>query len=307
VKLGRKGEIVRVGFFDFIIRDAVPFPTDHVMVICDSGIRAEKTGDARDQFNHRVSCYRIGLALIRRAFPRISPLLEHLRDLHPTGLGLPLRRIYQMLLRLPECATARELQEMLPEDDLGPLLATHCAPPDGLYPVRGVVLFGLAECERASRFAALLRAGRFGEIGEMMRTSHDGDRVARLRADGEEEPFLAPTSDGYLLRLIEDLESGDPARVLGAQIHRQPGSYRCSLAAIDRMVDISTRVPGVVGAQLAGAGLGGCMMVLARTDAVEALRATLTERYYEPAGGTPRLLVCRPIAGAGVLAKDRDR
>jgi galactokinase len=307
VKLGKMGEVIRVGFFDLAIRETVPFPPDHVMVVCDSGIRAEKTADARDRFNHRISCYRIGLALIRRASPQVSPLIQHLRDLSPGKLGLPLRSVYQMLLHLPEGATASELRRMLPDDDLDSLFATHGIPPDGTYPIRGVVLYGLAECERASRFAPLLREGRIDEIGRMMRVSHDGDRVARFGADDREEAFVAPTSNRYLIRLIEDLASEDPARVLRAQLHQQPGSYRCSLAEIDRMVDISTRVPGVAGAQLAGAGLGGCMMVLARTDAVDALRACLAEHYYEPTGRPANLLVCRPIAGAGILLKDSDR
>ena len=55
---------------------------------------------------------------------------------------------------------------------------------------------------------------------------------------------------------FEDLESGEPERVERAQLHWQPGSYRCSVPEIDHMVDLALRVEGVVGAQLAGAGLG---------------------------------------------------
>jgi N-acetylgalactosamine kinase len=303
VKLGQKGKILRVAFFDFAIEDAVSFPLDHAMVVCDSGIRAEKGNQARDQFNYRVSCYHIGLGLIRRAFPQLSPVIRLLRDVDFRRLGLPLSWIYQMLLRLPERAAIGELRRMFPDEELAPLLATHETPADGIYPIRGVVLYGLAECERASRFTPLLREGRIDEIGRMMNVSHDGDRIARFGPDGRGEVFRAPTADDYLLGLIEDLESGEPARVQRAQLHRQPGSYGCSIADIDRMVDISLRIPGVAGAQLAGAGLGGCMMVLARSDAVGALRAELTERYYERVGRLPRILVCRPVAGAGILMK----
>jgi len=303
VKLGKTGEIIRVSFFDFAIEETVPLPQDWVMVVCDSGIRAEKSGGARNQFNHRVSCYRIGLALIRRAFPKISPLIEHLRDLSAEKLGLPSSWIYEMLLHLPERATAAELRQLLPDAELDPLLATHETPADGVYPIRGVVLYGLAECERASRFTRLLREKRIDEIGEMMCVSHDGDRVSRFGPDGSQEAFLAPTSSGHLRGLIDDLGSGEPARVKRAQLHRQSGSYRCSLPEIDRMVDLSSAVPGVAGAQIAGAGLGGCMMVLAHVDAVEALRRELTARYYQPAGRPPRILVCRPVAGAGILLK----
>lgn len=301
VKLGQEGQILRVTFFDFAIQETVSLPRDYAMLVCDSGIRAWKTANAKHQFNHRVSCYRIGLALIRKQFPRLSPLIEHLRDVNARKLGLPPSWIYEMLLLLPERATASELQQMLPDEDLAHLFATHQAPADGIYPIRGVVLYGLAESERASRFAPLLRENRIAEIGEMMNVSHDGDRVSRSSPDGREEEFRAPTSNGHLLGLIEDLESRKPERVLQAQLHRQPGCYACSIPEIDRMVDISTRVPGVAGAQLAGAGLGGCMMALLDGDAVDTLRARLTEEYYQPTGQPPRIFSCRPVAGAGIL------
>jgi galactokinase len=103
------------------------------------------------------------------------------------------------------------------------------------------------------------------------------------------------------LDLVEDLESGDPERVVRAQLQWQPGSYRCSLPEIDRMVDVSLRTEGVVGAQLAGAGLGGCMMVLAQEDALPRLVENLTAQYYRPSGRPPSVMVCKPIAGSSVL------
>ncbi|MCX7424077.1 MAG: hypothetical protein NTW96_00315 [Planctomycetia bacterium] len=54
------------------------------------------------------------------------------------------------------------------------------------------------------------------------------------------------------------------------------------------MVDITSAVPGVVGTQIAGAGLGGCVMILARRDCVEAVAKALASRYYRPAGHCPR-------------------
>ncbi|MFW6108709.1 MAG: galactokinase, partial [bacterium] len=60
-------------------------------------------------------------------------------------------------------------------------------------------------------------------------------------------------------------------------------------------------VEGVVGAHLAGAGLGGCIMVLTRQDAVEALERAMVERYYEPAGREPQVQVCLPVEGSGIF------
>jgi N-acetylgalactosamine kinase len=306
IRLGQRGNVLKVAFFEFAVEDAVPFPGEYVMAVVDSGLRAHKSGDAKDQFNHRVACYRVGFRLIRRLHPPLAPLLHHLRDVNVRTLGLPLGGIYRILLGLPERATRAELEALLPGEDLRPLWASHKEPGDGFYPIRGVVLFGLAECERARLYADCLRSGRFDEIGRMTKASHDGDRVAVWNANGEAEPFLAPASDAHLLRLIEDLESGAPDRIERAQLAWQPGRYACSLPAIDRMVDIAAATEGVVGAQLAGAGLGGCLMVLVRREAVPALRANL-EKAAAAAGPVPAVLICLPIAGAGYLFGSRPR
>ena len=303
VKLGQKGKVIKVTFFEFAIQEAVSFPPDHVMVVCDSGISAKKNANARDQFNHRICCYRLGYRLIRKAFPQFAPLLQHLRDVNTRHLGLPLSWIYRILLHLPEQTTRQELRAMLSGEDIEPFFETHAEPADGLYPIRGVVLFGLGEMERARLYADCLKSGRIGDIGALMKVSHDGDRAATTDEQGNETPYHAATSNGDLLGLLEDLESGDPDRVIHAQLQWQPGSYGCSLPAIDRMVDAACRTEGVVGAQLAGAGLGGCMMVLARREAVPALKTAVIRGYYEPAGKPPSILICNPIAGAGVLMR----
>ncbi len=301
VKLGRRGQVIQVAFFDFAVKQAVEFPDDYVMVVGDSGIRARKSANARDQFNHRIACYRLGLRLIRRFNPQFAPLLEHLRDVNVRTLRVPLTWIYRILLQLPEQATRAQLGELLEGEDLEPLLGTHRPPENGLYPIRGTVLYGLAECERARRCADYLRTGRLADIGRMMKISHDGDRVVTWMRDGQSKPYHAPTGNNYLLALMADLESGDPDRVEQAQLTWQPGSYACSLPAIDRMVDIANATPGIAGAQLAGAGLGGCMMVLARRDAVPTLAERLRQGCSEPAHQPPAILVCRPVAGSGLL------
>ncbi len=301
VKLGQKGKVIKVTFFDFAVQESVPFPSDYVLAVCDSGVRAEKSANAKDQFNHRICCYRIGFRLIKQLFPQYAPLLKHLRDVNVRNLRVPLGWIYRILLHLPEQATRDDLRALLPGEDLDPLFAAHEPPPDGLYPIRGVVLYGLAEMERARLYADYLKEGRIQEIGHIMNTSHDGDRVSCFAPDGSNERYRAPDSNTYLLGLMEDLESGKPDRVNRAQLEWQPGAYTCSLPVIDKMVDISLRTEGVVGAQLAGAGLGGCMMVLTRRESVDALKKNLAEGYYGPVGKKPNILICTPIAGSGVL------
>ena len=136
----------------------------------------------------------------------------------------------------------------------------------------------------------------------MMKRSHDGDRVVSHDENWRERPFRADVSNMAMLNLLSDLESGDPDRVIRAQLDRQSGAYACSLPEIDRMVDIADRTPGVLGAQLAGAGLGGCMMVLCEDSAIPELQRRLDELYYHPAGRPSAMMVCRPVAGSGLFA-----
>jgi len=280
----------------------VPFPDGYRLIICDSQVKALKSAVVQDTFNHRLACYRIGLALIKARYPQYAPLFHHLRDVNIRTLGIPLAWIYKLLLRLPEQARRTELEALLPPDQLSPLFATHAPPADGLYPIRGVVLYGLAECERSRIATDLLTI----ELGQLMMISHDGDRVCTYDEAWRPQPYPARVSNDYLLDLIDDLESGDPERVLRAQIQHQPGGYRCSTPEIDLMVDIALRTEGVVGAQLAGAGLGGCMMVLARQEAVDGLMARMTELYYHPRGLRPTMSISLPIAGSGVLLEGNE-
>ena len=72
-------------------------------------------------------------------------------------------------------------------------------------------------------------------------------------------------------------------------------------SAIDRLVDLADSTDGVVGAQLAGAGLGGCMMVLVRAGALDGLLARLKKEFYQPRKLPVDVHVCTPVAGAGLL------
>lgn len=300
MKYSQKGRVAQVSFFPFALNKTVDFPPDYRLVICNSGIQARKAVGARDVFNHRVACYRLGLQLVKVKYPQYAPLLQHLRDINTRTMAIPLSWIYRIILSLPERISRAELEALLPARELEPLLVTHAPQPEG-YPVRGVVLFGLAECERSRIGADLLAEGRVGEFGRLMNASHNGDRIVSYDSDGVAQPYQYRVSDAYLLRLITDLESGEQEKVQAAQLEWQPGAYRCSTPEIDRMVDLALEVPGVAGAQLAGAGLGGCMMVLAHHTATASLAERLREFYYVPRSASPDISVCIPIAGSGAL------
>ena len=114
-------------------------------------------------------------------------------------------------------------------------------------------------------------------------------------------PFSTDISDDRLHALIDDLISWEAPRIARAQLHRQPGAYRCSIREIDALVDIACRTPGVLGAQIAGAGLGGCAMVLVESEAVASLTERLERLFYTPLGLEPGVNVCTPSAGSSLL------
>jgi galactokinase len=67
------------------------------------------------------------------------------------------------------------------------------------------------------------------------------------------------------------------------------------------MIQIALDTPGVLGAQLSGAGLGGCMMALAEQRAAATVIQNMTDRYYAPNGLEPGAFEFAPVAGSGPL------
>ena len=283
--------VSRLGFFPFRLEGEVPFPDDLQVVITHSGSKAVKSAGARDVFNQRVACYELAQLFLRRMWPPAAGM-EHLRDLVPARLKVDVSDIYNALRMLPNRPSRRQIRSLLPRedhDDLDRIFATHAN--QGGYDMRGVAMFGIAECVRSQSFAQLLEQRDLSGIRRLMAASHDGDRRWRFRRDGSVSRCLVRTDDAALARLA----------ATHAELSAQPGRYACSTRAIDQLVDIADSTDGVVGAQLAGAGLGGCMMILVRRSARPALMERLRQEFYEPNDLAFAANVCQPVAGAGIL------
>ncbi len=292
MKFARTGCVVQLGFHPMSVGRIARWPQGFALLVANSLQQARKSDGARDRFNQRVACYHIGREMLLVKRPHLRDRVEHLRDLTPHRLGWPDSAVADMLHDLP-CALRRD--QIAPEigDEMAErLLLTHdCG--DDAYRVRSVVLFGLAECERSRRCADDIAAGAMDRIGRLMNVSHDGDRVTSTDARWQ-------WSEG---RQYPDADLDDVVRRCdyGETLADQPGGYACSTARLDSMVDAVLQVEGVLGAQLSGAGLGGCMMALMRESSVDAARDALIRRCYEPWGLEPSLFVCRPVAGCGPI------
>jgi N-acetylgalactosamine kinase len=300
IKFSRQGHSSHIRFFPLAI-ELVRFPEDYKVVVCNTGIRAQKAAGARDIFNQRVVAYQIGLMLIKERFPQFAARLERFRDLNAANLGVDEATIYELLLSLPRSITRQKLAQALPDQQqqLQRLYGSH-ADPEGGYWVRRVCLFGVAECQRSEMAAERLRARDVAGFGELMTLSHEGDRVSRRK--GQERVVQGhKVRKRRLRRLIADLRSGDPARVESARLWRQPGGYMVSCPEADELVDSALAVEGVAGARLVGAGMGGCVAAVVRHDRVEELTRTVRTEYYQARGKAPDIEVFAPIGGSGVL------
>ncbi len=305
MKFGAKGAVSHVKFHDFDLLSRVRFPEDHHLVVCNSFLQAKKAAGARAIFNSRVGSYLLGIAWIHAKYPQYAPLVQFVRDICPDHLGVALAQIYRVILSLPKSVTAQEARELASYHPVAQQqILTQLDDPEAPreYPIRAVMLFGVAECARAKQALACLENDRMEELGRLMSISHDGERCYRVADDLSHVPFESDVSDTYLQGLIDDVESEDPKGIGSAQLHNQPGGYGCSVLEVDALVDIALRTPGVLGAQLAGAGLGGCAMAIVRADAVAALNERLQKLFYQPKGLPSGIEVCVPAAGSCVVS-----
>ena len=301
IYLGQRGRIAHVGYLPFRVERIIDAPKGYQVIIANSHIKAAKSSQAKHTFNARIASYNLGLALLKQRCPEIANTVEYVRDIDPSKLGCATSDIYRFLLKVPQFATRKDFRAMLSREHQEMIeanFATH-AEPDHYNP-RGVLLFGAAEIIRSSMCVDLLEAGKVEQFGNLMKVSHHGDRVSRPGPEGRYHAIKGNCSDQYLSQLIADLAGEDPEKVLQAQLYMQPGRYACSTPEIDQMVDIASSVPGVAGAQIAGAGLGGCIMILARRGRVEAARKALAKHYYRPAGLQPAIIPCITVEGAGL-------
>ena len=271
MKCSRPGCVTHLDFKPFSIGRAAPFPASCAVVVANSMETSKKAEGSRDKFNGQVAAYELALLLVKKSFP--DRRLDIFRDLAEVRPAAELRH---MLRAIPESATREELRALLPESGecLARLFSTHADP--GAYALRAVAEYGVSEIARSASFMDALYSGDFARLGEMMKTSHDGDRVSW--PDGARRPSFA--------------DGDDPAAWCGA--------YACSTPRIDGLCDMLCAAPGVYGAQLVGAGLGGCVVALVAKDRADAVLETLARDFYGKLGLPPAAFVCVPSEGSGV-------
>ncbi len=297
MKCGKRGEITHMNFFPFAVGESVTWPEEYDIVVANSGIKAKKSGNARDRFNAMVTSYELAYLWVLKEFPEYADRIHCLRDINASNLGISEADIYRMLLKVPLTIKTENIFDLYPEEwqkRIKRTLSTHHNFPE--YRLRGVLLYGLAECARAEHCIDLLKGANYDRLGELMCLSHNGDRVWQNGA-----PFTGEDDDEYLLKLIDGLESGNAEQIEACSLYNQPGTYACSTREIDMLIDYIISRDGVLGAQLSGAGLGGCVIALVRHEYTEKLISSLNQIYYKVRGLEPSANVFTPVAGSLVF------
>ena len=270
MRCSRPGMITHLAFKPFGIGRSVKFPSNCSVIVADSLEQSKKSEGSKDVFNAKVAAYEFALMLVKREFPDLK-LLEF-RDI---AFCASADEVRNMIAAIPAKVTRDDLRKLLPEirERLEEIFATHADP--GEYDLHGVAYYGVSEIMRAEIAPQLLSEGRFEEFGELMKISHDGDRVSgRMPAS---------------------------TVVFGAGLERDCGAYACSTERIDSMCDLLNSTPGVYGSAIAGAGLGGC--VLALTDRIRANQVLeLLNREFYDRNSLPRsAFICNPSEGSKVV------
>jgi galactokinase len=296
IAFSKPDTIIHITAFPLTV-DSILFPAGYSIVLANSGIEAKKQTGARNTFNSRVAAYVFGLMMIRKNFPQYADKLEHLRDVNPEKLGVDQAQIYRIVKSLPASASRVEVLKLLPEheQEIHHVFRSHDEPEQG-YHIRQICLYGIAECIRADMVPQALRAGDMKTFGELICISHDGDRVTKL-VDGKRVPTDNSYPAARLDALIDDLESGVPQRISRAGLWRQSGGYNVSLPELDMLVDIAVATPGVVGAGLVGAGMGGCIVVVVEDKHARQLIENMAEQYYRPRNLPVAAEIITPVGG----------
>jgi len=135
----------------------------------------------------------------------------------------------------------------------------------------------------------MLAEGDVEGFANMMNVSQLGDRVAEVEdASSSRIKFL--TSDA----LSDVKEERLP-------LYQLAGNYRVSTTNVDRLASICLKCPGVLGARLTGAGLGGALVILGKEGFDEALDPVLEREYYAPLERDLQKIRIVPSQGAGFL------
>lgn len=274
--LGRRGMMINAALFaedlDLTEMRRIPFPDALRVLVINSHTQRSLSGAQLAAYTGNRFAYSMALAILRQELramdipPATVSEMDRLARIDVEVMG-GIRGIAQLLRRIPVCLTPKELRERYPMDDFDAVYERYFGGvPEPERPrtinLRGPLLFGLAESERARLFPGAIASGDYALAGHLMRIGHDGDRVV----DASSHPFRRDVDDAAL----SAMEKGSKPLALW------PGNYGASSPVLDALVDAAIGA-GALGASLTGAGIAGAVLALCRTEDANRIANTVRE------------------------------
>lgn len=303
IVLGRPGAVIHASLYpkDFSTAGAraIALPEDLRVLVINSFTRrsisgAEKIAYTLNRFAYSMAMEIFQQALREAGYPEeIVVACGRLSNITPEALGGH-AALYAVLRQIPERVPLAELRTRYDLPDLDCEYQRYFGDtPLAMQPqeigLRGPLLFGIAESERARHFAAALESGDFSRAGQLMTIGHEGDR--RVNRAGN---AIHQRSDDAWLR--ECAGSGRP-------IEECPGVYGASSPALDRLVDVALE-HGALGASLTGAGIAGTVLALCNASEwagiADGVRTCMAGKAYRRIAGLHQPLDSHQIADATV-------
>ncbi len=253
------------------------WPEDLTLLIVDSFTRRNLSGEQRLEFIRNRFAYSIALDVFVHELVRMGMTPDEAAPFRSldTMAGLPPRTMFTALQSVPITDTVDELKRRYPLPTLELAYAHYfgdlpASRRPGTISLRGPLIYGIAESERARMFADYVSGGDYEAAGRAMSTGHDGDRIVLPTG----KPASCDVSDEALGRMRDE----------HIPIAACPGVYRASTPALDMLVDTALNA-GALGASLTGAGMGGSIMALCRrssaAEVASALRLVLAQPQYD--------------------------
>lgn len=289
IKFGKLNEINHVKLFPLSL-NCLEFPKNCDLIIFNSQIIADKSGSKKDIFNERILAYDIGFHLIKMSFPQLKSKLHYLRDFNPENLNLKSTELIKLLSKLPEYVNFNEIPKILGNkwDEIKENYSFNEIPQH--IPIRKVIVYGISECERSKMFYKFLKIGDVKSAGKLMYISHNGDRVLLFDRNFKSSLYENEVNDIKLEKFIN----------ANININQISGGYGCSIPEIDFIIDLVKDYNGVLGAQLSGAGMGGCAMILVEKKKQDTIKKLINNNYMKYFKKKCSISCCQPVNGLSI-------
>lgn len=283
IMLGRPDAVIHVALdpraFTTKGARAISMPADLRVLVINSFTTRSISGAEKIAYTLNRFAYSMAMAIFQHALREagygetVIATCRRLSSINAETLGGN-AALAGVLQQVPEALTLDALRDRYDFPDIEGEYARYFGDlPVARQPraigLRGPLLFGIAESERARLFVRALESGDFTRAGALMSAGHDGDR--RIQRDGS--PYVQRSDDDVLAELAVD----------GAQIADFPGAYGASSPALDFLVD-AAMAHGALGASLTGAGIAGTVLALCRADdagcIADGVRAAMADESY---------------------------